>query len=73
MDSEASAAGVESSGLSMLDIVKHAVRTIVEALNPCDRLGVVACRAVPESSELTSMSARKQTTISKLMTCKWRE
>ena len=68
MDSEASAAGVESSGLSMLDIVKHAVRTIVEVLNPCDRLGVVAwssgARVV---TELTSMSARgKQTTISKV-------
>lgn len=68
MCSSASAAGVESSGLSMLDIVKHAVRTIVEVLNPSDRLGVVAwSSAAKVITELTSMTPRgKQTTISKV-------
>ncbi len=37
----ASAEGVESSGLNMLDIVKHAVKTIIKTLNDDDRLGIV--------------------------------
>ncbi|KAK4212459.1 ribosomal protein L13e-domain-containing protein [Rhypophila decipiens] len=32
---------VESTGLSVLDLVKHAARTIVETLNENDRLGIV--------------------------------
>ena len=59
MQTEASAAGVESSGLSMLDIVKHAVVTIAEVLKPNDRLGVVAWSSTAKVvTELTSMSAR---------------
>lgn len=66
MQTEASAAGVESSGLSMLDIVKHAVVTIAEVLKPNDRLGVVAWSSTAKVvTELTSMSARgKASTIS---------
>jgi len=32
---------IEPSGLSVLDLVKHAARTIVETLNENDRLGIV--------------------------------
>ncbi|KAJ3339445.1 hypothetical protein HDU93_008260 [Gonapodya sp. JEL0774] len=32
----------ESAGLTVLDVVKHAVRTLVHTLGPNDRLGVVA-------------------------------
>ena len=32
----------EQSGLSVLDLTKHAARTIIETLNENDRLGVVA-------------------------------
>eukprot|EP01112_Ceratiomyxa_fruticulosa_P020975 TRINITY_DN7285_c0_g2_i1.p1 TRINITY_DN7285_c0_g2~~TRINITY_DN7285_c0_g2_i1.p1 ORF type:complete len:812 (-),score=239.44 TRINITY_DN7285_c0_g2_i1:113-2548(-) len=32
---------VESHGLSLLDITKHAVKTIIQALQPQDRLGLV--------------------------------
>lgn len=35
-------AGVEAHGLSLLDIVKHAVKTIVTALHPNDRLALVS-------------------------------
>lgn len=42
MGQEAQAAGVESSGLSMLDIVKHAVKTIINTLRPDDRVAVVS-------------------------------
>lgn len=41
MCSEASVQGVESSGLSMLDIVKHAVRTIITTLDHNDRFALV--------------------------------
>jgi hypothetical protein len=41
MCSEASVQGVESSGLSMLDIVKHAVRTIITSLDHNDRFALV--------------------------------
>lgn len=33
---------VESHGLSLLDIVRHAVSTIIETLGPDDRLSVVS-------------------------------
>ena len=33
--------GILSNGLSLLDLVKHALRTIIEGLNEDDRLGVV--------------------------------
>jgi len=32
----------ESNNLSILDIVKHAVKTIIATLQPCDRLGLVS-------------------------------
>lgn len=38
---EATAVGIESSGLDMLDIVKHAVKTIIKTLSDTDRLGIV--------------------------------
>jgi hypothetical protein len=41
MCSEAAVQGVESTGLSMLDIVKHAVRTVLTSLNDHDRFGLV--------------------------------
>lgn len=31
----------EANNLSILDIVKHAVQTIIATLQPCDRLGLV--------------------------------
>lgn len=31
----------ESHGLSILDIVKHAVKTVINGLEPCDRVGLV--------------------------------
>jgi Mg-chelatase subunit ChlD len=34
--------GLESNNLSILDIVKHAVKTIIATLQPCDRLGLVS-------------------------------
>jgi len=42
MCSSAKAQGVEDAGLSLLDIVKHAVKTIAHVLTPKDRLAVVA-------------------------------
>lgn len=33
---------LEDNGLTVLDIVKHAVRTIIEVLQPNDRLGIVS-------------------------------
>lgn len=63
MGSQASAAGVESSGLSMLDVVKHAVHTIAAVLDPSDRLSVVAWSSDSEVvTELTSMSTPGRTT-----------
>lgn len=41
MCSAASVQGVESAGLSMLDIVKHAVRTVITTLGDNDRFGLV--------------------------------
>lgn len=35
-------AGAEDTGLSVLDLTKHAARTILETLDEGDRLGVVA-------------------------------
>lgn len=42
MGNDAAAAGVESSGLCILDIVKHAVKTIIQVLGVDDRLSVVS-------------------------------
>ena len=40
--SDASAQGVEDCGLSLLDIVKHAVKTVISTLNENDRLSIVS-------------------------------
>jgi hypothetical protein len=42
MSTDASVQGVESTGLSMLDIVKHALRTIITTLGSRDRLALVS-------------------------------
>jgi uncharacterized protein YegL len=42
MGSDASIQGAESSGLSMLDIVKHAVKTVIKTLGSKDRLALVS-------------------------------
>lgn len=42
MGGEASIVGVENSGLSLLDITKHALKTIITSLNDTDRLSLVS-------------------------------
>lgn len=42
MGSDASIKGVESNGLSLLDIVKHALKTIINTLTATDRLALVS-------------------------------
>ena len=42
MGSDATAQGVEYSGLSLLDIVKHAVKTVISTCNENDRLSIVS-------------------------------
>jgi Mg-chelatase subunit ChlD len=42
MGNTVSAAGAESSGLTILDIVKHAINTIIQVLGPDDRLSVIS-------------------------------
>ena len=42
MGADATAQGVESSGLSLLDVVKHAVKTVINTLNDNDRLALVS-------------------------------
>jgi len=42
MGTNATAAGVEDSGLNMLDIVKHAVKTVIKTLGNEDRLGIIS-------------------------------
>jgi Mg-chelatase subunit ChlD len=42
MGNEAKTRSVESSGLSLLDVVKHGVKTIIRTLGPQDRLAVVS-------------------------------
>lgn len=63
MGSRASAAGVESSNLSMLDLVKHAVKTVAAVLDPSDRLAIVAWSSDSTVvTELTSMTDRGRST-----------
>merc|ERR1719422_1152957 len=53
----------ESNGLSMLDIAKHAVKTIVRTLQPQDRLAIVAyCRTPKVLLPLTDMTEEGKTT-----------
>jgi hypothetical protein len=57
MGMEATAQGVESSGLNMLDIVKHAVKTIIKTLNDNDRLSIVSySNRAKKVCELISMT-----------------
>jgi len=64
MGMEATAAGVENSGLSMLDVVKHAVKTIVEVLEPQDRLAIVKYSNAAEIVKpLTVMNAEGKTAL----------
>lgn len=64
MGMEATAAGVENSGLSMLDVVKHAVKTIVEVLEPDDRLAIVKySNAADVVKPLTIMNAEGKTAL----------
>ena len=42
MGSDATSNGVESSGLNILDIVKHAIKTIISVLDEHDRLSIVS-------------------------------
>ena len=42
MGGDATAQGVEYSGLTLLDIVKHAVKTVISTLNENDRLSIVS-------------------------------
>jgi len=50
------AAGGESNGLSMLDIAKHAVRTVIHSLREQDRLSLVSfCRKAEVLMPLTAM------------------
>jgi hypothetical protein len=37
----------EGHGLTILDVVKHAVKTIIHSLEPCDRVAVVAFESSP--------------------------
>ena len=43
---------VERTGLSVLDLVKHAARTILETLNEGDRLGIVTFASQAKASHL---------------------
>ncbi len=57
---------VESHGLSLLDIVKHAVKTIITSLQPEDRLALIAysgtARIVFELTPMTSQAKKQATT-----------
>ncbi|KAI1827086.1 U-box domain-containing protein [Xylaria intraflava] len=51
----------EDLGLSILDLVKHAARTIVSTLNENDRLGIVTFESGPQIvQELTSMTGARR-------------
>jgi Mg-chelatase subunit ChlD len=68
MGNEAKTASVESSGLTLLDVVKHAVKTIVKTLSSADRLSLITFSNVATKIfDLTPMSnIGKETAISKL-------
>jgi Mg-chelatase subunit ChlD len=70
MGTAAVAEGIESSGLSMLDIVKHAVKTIIMTLGPNDRIGIVSySNAARRVCELVIMNpAGRATAMTKLDT-----
>ncbi|CAJ1445267.1 unnamed protein product [Effrenium voratum] len=55
---KAASGATESNGLSMLDIAKHAVRTVIQTLNDQDRLCVITfCRQGELVLPLTKMDA----------------
>lgn len=63
MGKSATAYGVEDSGLCILDIVKHAVRTIINTLKDSDRLALVSFSDVAEVIlPLTQMTGIGKTT-----------
>lgn len=58
MGNEATTQGLENSGLSLLDIVKHAVKTVINTLTENDRLALVSySNSATEVFELTRMDA----------------
>jgi Mg-chelatase subunit ChlD len=58
MGNEATTKGVESSGLCLLDIVKHAVKTIISVLDDRDRLSLVSfSNAANKIFDLMTMDA----------------
>lgn len=53
---KAASGATESNGLSMLDIAKHAVRTVIQTLNEQDRLCIISfCRQGEIVLPLTQM------------------
>mmetsp|Transcript_159585 Transcript_159585/g.306384 ORF Transcript_159585/g.306384 Transcript_159585/m.306384 type:complete len:618 (-) Transcript_159585:55-1908(-) len=49
--------GTESNGLSLMDVAKHAVRTIIHTLSPQDRLSIVTfCERATTVMDLTAMN-----------------
>jgi hypothetical protein len=51
----------ESTGLCILDIVKHAVKTIIKSMNPSDRLAIVSFSNSAETViPLTEMTSNGQ-------------
>jgi hypothetical protein len=59
---------VESHGLSILDIVKHAVKTIIEVMGPNDRLSIVTFSDTAEVNlKLTQMTKDGKTTANKTL------
>ncbi|GBF60272.1 hypothetical protein TMEN_2689 [Trichophyton mentagrophytes] len=56
--------GGEDTGLSILDLTKHAAKTIIETLNEKDRLAVVTfCTEVNVAFELDSMNKENKSTV----------
>lgn len=54
---QTSKGGAESNGLSMLDIAKHAVKTIIRTLQPQDRIAIVDfCKTAKVLVPLTQMT-----------------
>ena len=61
MGSQASIPGNESSGLSILDVVKHAVHTIIKSLDAADKLAlVIFSNGADVALDLTNMDADGQ-------------
>ncbi|CAJ1354166.1 unnamed protein product, partial [Effrenium voratum] len=66
---KAASGATESNGLSMLDIAKHAVRTVIQTLNDQDRLCVITfCRQGELVLPLTKMDAAGKTLAEEVLT-----